>query len=115
MKKLPTPKNAKLPLLTEELFEAFPHWRYKRTSLRNFTRPEENFYTNVLITDFEIVFPDDTSEEEVQVVLQKHDHTKPSKNEKAKMDHQLLLEEIEKAQSVDDLKKILRSVLKDDK
>jgi hypothetical protein len=109
MKKLLTPTNAKLALLTEELFDAFPEWRYRKTLFDRDTGVErEVMATNVSITSDQIVFPDDTPEAEVQAVLQKHDHTKPSRNETAR---QARLDEINRANSVDDLKRILKDML----
>jgi hypothetical protein len=95
MKKIPTPQDVNLPLLTEELFDAFPDWSMPDPLGRDWN------VTNVAITAEEILFPDATDEKEVEKVLRKHDKNKDSRNQaKAK----------ERAQKLESAKNKLRGL-----
>lgn len=65
-------------LLTEELFDRFPDWVRPHPS-----KPEIKI-TEVNVSSREIVFPDDTSEEDVMAVVDAHDETRESKNQTKK-------------------------------
>ena len=95
MKKIPAPQLVNLPLLTEELFDAFPEWRFPDP-----LNPGE-FSTHVVITTETIIFPDMTDEKEVEKVLRKHDKNKDSRNQ---------AKEKERATKLESAKNKLRSL-----
>lgn len=111
MKKIKIDRPVNLELLTEELFEAFPSWRY----------PDPlglvPYLTDVAISADEIEIPDNTSPEAVQFILDTHNEKGKSKNQKSKEDKAERREELKdrtrRAESVADLRAVILDLLEE--
>jgi len=91
MKKIKLSKPVNLNLLTEELFAAFPEWKYPDPLGRGWD------VTEAAIEPEAVTFPDASDEKGVQAVIDAHDPQKDSANQaKAKEDAAALSGAIEK-------------------
>lgn len=69
-----------LPLLSEELFEAFPHWREE---IRNGKPATSVTLAYETVDEISLRYPPSTSEEDVLAVIEAHNPKDKSRNEKA--------------------------------